>query len=155
MEDACADDLFERLSQFGRVFDGELMELEVVEGVAPFQLPREREAVRAHVDPDDARAGPAQRIVCGLHGAAAGDEHAAVVPKGSAGQKRCDSARRRASPHARRYDSEIVDRRRIGMRFVKGAYAIVTHARGEPFHAGRISIRHERALLTVTYLRDY
>ena len=44
-----------------------------------FKLLRERNAIGADVDPDDLGAGPAQRIVGGLGGAAAGHQYAPVV----------------------------------------------------------------------------
>ena len=85
-----------RLPEFACALDGELAHLEVVERVFALQILRERDALRADVDPDYLCARPAQRVVGGLHGAAAGYQNASISRYGSAGQKRCESARRRA-----------------------------------------------------------
>ena len=82
VQHAGADHVVEALAEFGGALHGKLAHLEVGERVLALQLLRERDALGADVDPDDLGAGPAQRIVGGLGGAAAGDQYAAVVAVG-------------------------------------------------------------------------
>ena len=59
VEHAGADDVFEGLVELARSLDGELVHFEVIERMLSLQLLRERDALRADVNADDARARPA------------------------------------------------------------------------------------------------
>ena len=126
VQHAGADDVLEGLPEFGGALDGELAHLEVVERVLALQLLRERDALRADVDADDSSARPAQRVVRRLRRAAAGDQDAAVfaVGLGRPEEMRFGAPARVVPGAAVRV--EIVDGRRVGMRFVKSA-----HPRGD------------------------
>src|SRR6266851_9126218 len=82
VQHAGADYVFEASPEVRRAVHGELAYLQVVEGVPVLQGLRERDTFGADVDPDDLGARPAQRVMGGLCGAAAGDQYAAVVAIG-------------------------------------------------------------------------
>ena len=110
--------------------------------VFTLQLLRELDALRADVDSDYAGARPTQRVVSGLHRAAAGDQYAAVV------------AVRLVRPEEMRFgapapivpgaaiDVQIVRGRRIGVVFVKVGYPRGDGRRA--FHTELIQLGTER-----------
>ena len=95
--------------------------------------------------PTTSRVRPAQGVVCGLRGAAARDEDAAIVAVRLARPKEMRfGAPPRVVPRSA-VGVEVVDRRRIGMTFVKAA-----HLRGDvgergAFHTESSSTRYGKA----------
>ncbi len=122
VQHASANDVLEALTEFGRALHSELAHLEVGERVLALQPLRERDAVGADVDPDDLGAGPAQRVVGGLGGAAAGHQYAPVFAVGLGGPEEMVFGASAPVIPGLTIGLQVVHRRRVGMTFVKGTH---------------------------------
>src|SRR5271165_2944091 len=159
VQDAGADDVVEALAEFGGALQSELAHLEVGERVLALQPLRERDAFGADVDPDDLGAGPAQRIMRGLGGPAAGDQYAPVVAVGLRRPEEMGVGASAPVVPSLTVGVQVVDGRRVGMMLVKGAHLpgdggggrggtfTVVHDWLKPFPTGLIQLGGDRKAL--------
>jgi hypothetical protein len=119
MQHARADDVFEALAEPVDVFDGDLVELEIVEPVVVFEALLEGNALGAEVDPDDARPRPANGVVRRLARAAARDQDRPVVAVWLERPEEMGLDTSTSVIPAPPVGRKIVGRRRIGMTLVK------------------------------------
>ncbi len=124
VQHAGADHVLEALAEFGDALHGELAHIKVGERVFALQPLRERDAVSADVDPDDLGAGPAQRIVGGLGGAAAGHQYSPVFAVGLGGPEEMVFGASAPVIPGLTVGLQVVHARRVGMTFVKSAHLV-------------------------------
>jgi hypothetical protein len=120
MEDAGADNLVETHPQFAGVLDRQVVHLEVVQLVFALQRLGAAHARGAEIDADHTRRRPSQRMLCGLGGAAAGNQDGEIILVGLGGPEQMviGAQSLRVLP-VTLISVEAVDRRRIGKPLVE------------------------------------
>src|SRR5215471_5876186 len=113
--------MVEGFPELARPFDGQLLDEKVVELVLEFQLLGVLDTGCAEIDGRDPSRGPTNGVLCGLRGAAAGNEYRVVLAVRSRGPEEMKirpAALRVPPPLA--IGVEVIDRRGIWIPLVEG-----------------------------------
>ena len=142
VKNAGADDVVEPFAELARALDGKMAHLKIVEFVFALELQLVCDAIFAEVDSHDARPRPADGVVRCLRRAAARDEDASVVAIGLVRPEEMRIGTPAIVVPSAPVGFEIVDRRRVGMTFVKRGHPPANRA----FHTDSIRLGMEKAL---------